>query len=102
MRILSLLILAPITSRPPTTAPTPNPTSRFFEMSVLKSFDLGGSPLLRYLPRVGFSSIDDPHTNDVAFFGLGAAHEPFRVELRNYDFGVLDSQVLSGRHIYDF
>ena len=70
-------------------------------MSVLKSFDLGGSQLLRYPPRVGSASIDDLHTNDGSFFGLGAAHEPFRVELRNYDFGVLDSQVLSVSHIYD-
>jgi len=73
-----------------------------FEMSVLKSFDLGGPPLLRYTARIGFASIDDPHTDDGAFFGLGVAHEPFRVELRNYDFGVFDSQVFSVSYIYDF
>ena len=31
MLILSLLILASITSQAPTTAPTPNPTSRFLK-----------------------------------------------------------------------
>lgn len=80
----------------------PKPDQPVFEMSVLKSFKLGGPPLLRYTARVGFASIDDPHTDDGAFFGLGVAHEPFRVELRNYDFGVFDSQVLSVSYIYDF
>lgn len=80
----------------------PKPDQPVFEMSVLKSFDLGGPPLLRYTARVGFASIDDPHTDDGAFFGLGVAHEPFRVELRNYDFGVFDSQVFSVSYIYDF
>ena len=80
----------------------PKPDQPVFEMSVLKSFDLGGPPLLRYTARVGFASIDDPHTDDGAFFGLGVAHDPFRVELRNYDFGVFDSQVLSVSYIYDF
>ena len=78
------------------------PDQPVFEMSVMKSFNLGGPPLLRYTARVGFASIDDPHTDDGAFFGLGVAHEPFRVELRNYDFGVFDSQVLSVSYIYDF
>ena len=80
----------------------PKPDQPVFEMSVLKSFNLGGPPLLRYTARVGFASIDDPHTDDSTFFGLGVAHEPFRVELRNYDFGVFDSQVLSVSYIYDF
>lgn len=80
----------------------PKPDQPVFEMSVLKSFDLGGPPLLRYTARVGFASIDDPHTDDGAFFGVGVSHEPFRVELRNYDFGVFDSQVLSVSYIYDF
>jgi len=78
------------------------PDQPVFEMSVLKSFNLGGPPLLRYTARVGFASIDDPHTDDGAFFGVGVSHEPFRVELRNYDFGVFDSQVLSVSYIYDF
>jgi hypothetical protein len=78
------------------------PGQPVFEMSVLKSFNLGGPPLLRYTARVGFASIDDPHTDDGAFFGVGVSHEPFRVELRNYDFGVFDSQVLSVSYIYDF
>ncbi|CAI8214808.1 MAG: Uncharacterised protein [Alphaproteobacteria bacterium] len=88
----------------PTTNNSTNrkPDQPVFEMSVLKSFKLGGPPLLRYTARVGFASIDDPHTDDGAFFGLGVAHEPFRVELRNYDFGVFDSQVLSVSYIYDF
>ena len=80
----------------------PKPDQPVFEMSVPKSFDLGGPPLLRYTARVGFASIDDPHTDDGAFFGVGVSHEPFRVELRNYDFGVFDSQVLSVSYIYDF
>lgn len=80
----------------------PKPDQPVFEMSVLKSFKLGGPPLLRYTARVGFASIDDPHTDDSTFFGVGVAHEPFRVELRNYDFGVFDSQVLSVSYIYDF
>lgn len=80
----------------------PKPDQAVFEMSVLKSFDLGGPPLLRYTARVGFASIDDPHTDDGAFFGVGVSHEPFRVELRNYDFGVFESQVLSVSYIYDF
>lgn len=80
----------------------PKPDQPVFEMSVLKSFNLGGPPLLRYTARVGFASIDDPHTDDGAFFGVGVSHEPFRVELRNYDFGVFDSQVLSVSYIYDF
>ncbi|MBL6641885.1 MAG: hypothetical protein ISQ24_05310 [PS1 clade bacterium] len=80
----------------------PKPDQPVFEMSVLKSFDLGGPPLLRYTARVGFASIDDPHTDDGAFFGVGVSHEPFRVELRNYDFGVFDSQVMSVSYIYDF
>lgn len=78
------------------------PGQPVFEMSVLKSFNLGGPPLLRYTARVGFASIDDPHTDDGAFFGVGVSHEPFRVELRNYDFGVFDSQVLSVSYICDF
>lgn len=69
----------------------PKPDQPVFEMSLLKSFNLGGPPLLRYTARVGFASIDDPHTDDGAFFGVGVSHEPFRVELRNYDFGVFDS-----------
>jgi hypothetical protein len=80
----------------------PKPDQPVFEMSVLKSFNLDGPPLLRYTARVGFASIDDPHTDDGAFFGVGVSHEPFRVELRNYDFGVFDSQVLSVSYIYDF
>ena len=80
----------------------PKPDQPVFEMSVLKSFNLGGPPLLRYTARVGFASIDDPHTDDGAFFGVGVSHEPFHVELRNYDFGVFDSQVLSVSYIYDF
>lgn len=80
----------------------PKPDQPVFEMSVLKSFNLGGPPLLRYTARIGFASIDDPHTDDSTFFGVGVAHEPFRVELRNYDFGVFDSQVFSVSYIYDF
>ncbi len=78
------------------------PDQPVFEMSVLKSFNLGGPPLLRYTARVGFASIDDPHTDDSTFFGVGVSHEPFRVELRNYDFGTFDSQVFSVSYIYDF
>lgn len=78
------------------------PDQPAFKMSVLKSFNLGGPPLLRYSTRVGFASIDDPHTDDSTFFGLGVAHESFRVELLNYDFGMFDSQVLSVSYIYDF
>ena len=81
---------------------TPKPDQPVFEMSVLKSFNLGGPPLLRYTARIGFASIDDPHTDDSTFFGVGVAHEPFRLELRNYDFGVFDSQVFSVSYIYDF
>ena len=80
----------------------PKPDQPVFEMSVLKSFDFGGPPLLRYTARVGFASIDDPETDDGAFFGIGVAHEPFRVELRQYDFGVFDSQVLQVSYICDF
>ena len=80
----------------------PKPDQPVFEMSVLKGFDLGGPPLMRFTARLGFASIDDPHTDDGAFFGVGVSHEPFRVELRNYDFGVFDSQVLSVSYIYDF
>ncbi len=80
----------------------PKPDQPAFEMSVLKGFDLGGPPLLRYTARVGFASIDDPHTGDGAFFGIGVAHEPFRVELRQYDFEVFESQVLQVSYIYDF
>lgn len=80
----------------------PKPDQPAFEMSVLKSFDLGGPPLLRYTARIGFASIDDPHTEDSTFFGIGVSHEPFRVELRNYDFDVFESQVLSVSYIYDF
>ena len=60
----------------------PQPDQPVFEMSVLKGFKLGGPPLLRYTLRAGFASIDDPHTDDGGFFGIGVAHEPFRVELR--------------------
>ncbi|MGC6535350.1 MAG: hypothetical protein ACON4V_07390 [Parvibaculales bacterium] len=85
-----------------TSGTNPKPDQPVFEMSVLKGFKLGGPPLLRYTARVGFASIDDPHTDDGAFFGIGVAHEPFRVELRQYDFGVFDSQVLQVSYIYDF
>lgn len=84
------------------TGTSPKPDQPVFEMSVLKGFDLGGPPLMRFTARVGFASIDDPETDDGAFFGVGVSHEPFRVELRNYDFGVFDSQVLSVSYIYDF
>ena len=84
------------------TGTSPKPDQPVFEMSVLKSFNLGGPPLLRYTARVGFASIDDPETDNSTFFGVGVAHEPFRVELRNYDFGIFDSQVLSVSYIYDF
>lgn len=98
-----LAILNGAYDQPDSTGNTsPKPDQPVFEMSVLKSFKLGGPPLLRYTARVGFASIDDPHTDDGAFFGVGVAHEPFRVELRNYDFGVFDSQVLSVSYIYDF
>lgn len=80
----------------------PKPDQPVFEMSVMKGFKLGGPPLLRYTARVGFASIDDPHTDDGAFFGFGVAHDPFRVELRQYDFGVFKSQVLQVSYIYDF
>lgn len=80
----------------------PKPDQPVFEMSVLKGFKLGGPPLLRYTARLGFASIDDPITDDGAFFGIGVAHDPFRVELRQYDFGVFESQVLSVSYIYDF
>jgi hypothetical protein len=80
----------------------PKPDQPVFEMSVLKSFNLGGPPLLRYTAREGFASMDDPHTDDGAFFGIGVSHEPFRVEMRNYDFGVFDNQALSVSYIYDF
>ena len=80
----------------------PKPDQPVFEMSVLKGFKLGGPPLLRYTLRAGFASIDDPHTDDGGFFGIGVAHEPFRVELRQYDFGVFDSQVLQVSYVYDF
>lgn len=64
---------------------------------------LGSGPLLlHYTARVGFASIDDPETDNSTFFGVGVAHEPFRVELRNYDFGIFDSQVLSVSYICDF
>lgn len=71
-------------------------------MSVMKSFDFGGPPLLHYTARVGFASIDDERAGDGSFFGLGVAHEPFRVEPRNYDFDVFESQVISVSYIYDF
>lgn len=80
----------------------PKPDQLAFEMSVMKGFDWGGPPLLRYTARLGFASIDDPATDDRAFFGLGVAHDPFRVELRHYDFDVFESQVLSVSYIYDF
>lgn len=80
----------------------PKPDQPVFEMSLLKGFDWGGPPLLRYTARLGFASIDDPDTDDGAFFGIGVAHEPFRVELRQYDFGVFESQVLQVSYIYDF
>lgn len=80
----------------------PKPDQPVFEMSVMKGFDWGGPPLLRYTARLGFASIDDPATDDRAFFGLGVAHDPFRVELRHYDFDVFESQVLSVSYIYDF
>lgn len=80
----------------------PKPDQPVFEMSVLKGFKLGGPPLLRYTLRAGFASIDDPHTDDGGFFGIGVAHEPFRVELRQYDFGVFDSQVLQVQYVCDF
>ena len=83
-------------------AVTQNLINQFFEMSVMKGFDWGGPPLLRYTARLGFASIDDPATDDRAFFGLGVAHDPFRVELRHYDFDVFESQVLSVSYIYDF
>lgn len=89
--------------QPDTTGNTsPKPDQPVFEMSVLKSFNLGGPPLLRYTARVGFASIDDRHAENSTFFGVGVSHEPFRVELRNYDFDVFDSQVLSVSYIYDF
>ena len=78
------------------------PDQPVFEASVMKSFKLGGPPLLRYTARLGFASIDDPHTENSTFFGLGVAHEPFRVELRNYDFDVFESQVISVSYIYEF
>ena len=80
----------------------PKPDQPVFEMSVLKGFKLGGPPLLRYTARVGFASIDDPNTDDSTFFGLGIAHNPFRIELRQYDFDIFESQVLSVSYIYDF
>ena len=73
-----------------------------FEMSVLKGFDLGGPPLLRYTLRAGFASIDDPHADDTGFFGVGIAHEPFRAEFRSYDFETFKSDVFSVSYIYDF
>lgn len=79
----------------------PKPDQPVFEMSVLKGFKSGGPPLLRLTARLGFASIDDPNTDDGAFFGVGVAHEPFRVELRQYDFGVFESQVLQVSYIYD-
>lgn len=63
---------------------------------------MGGPPLMRLTAHLGFTSIDDRETDDGAFFGVGVSHEPFRVELRNYDFGVFDSQVLSVSYICDF
>jgi hypothetical protein len=83
-------------------SPNQQPNQPVFEMSVLKGFKLGGPPLLRYTLRAGFASIDDSHTDDGGFFGIGVAHEPFRVELRQYDFGVFESQVLQVSYIYDF
>lgn len=78
------------------------PEDPAFEFSLMKGFNLGGPPLLRYTARIGFASIDDEHAGDGSFFGLGIAHEPFRVELRNYEFDNFESQVLSVSYIYDF
>lgn len=74
-----------------------------FEVSAVKSFDWGnGPPLLRYTARIGYATIDDPNTDDNIFFGVGIGHDPFRVELRQYDFGVFESQVLAFTYLYDF
>lgn len=87
---------------PSGTGPTPKPDQPAFEMSLLKGLDLGGPPLLRYTLRAGFASIDDPNTDDGAFFGFGVSHEPFRAEFRSYDFGTFESDVFSVSYIYDF
>ena len=69
----------------------------------MKSFDWGnGPPLLRYTARIGYATIDDPNTDDNIFFGVGIGYDPFRVELRQYDFGVFESQVLAFTYLYDF
>lgn len=81
---------------------SPKPDQPVFEMSVAKAFDFGGPPLLRYTARVGFASIDDPHTEDATFFGVGVQHEPFRLEFRNYDFDVFTSEAVTLSYIYDF
>ena len=73
---------------------SPKPDQPVFEMSVLKSFNLGGPPLLRYTARVGQAFIDDPNTDDSTFFGIGISHAPFRAEIRQYDFGNFESQVI--------
>jgi hypothetical protein len=78
------------------------PEDPIFEMSVLKSFDLGGPPLLRYTARFGLAFGDDKKAGDGTLFAVGVAHEPFRVELRNYEFDNFESQVLSVSYIYDF
>jgi len=81
---------------------SPKPDQPAFEMSLMKGFDLGGPPLMRYTLRAGFASIDDPNADDSGFFGIGIAHEPFRAEFRSYDFGTFESGVFSVSYIYDF
>lgn len=80
----------------------PKPDQPIYEVSAMKSFDWGGPPLLRYTARIGYATLDDPDTDDNIFFGVGVGHDPFRVELRQYDFGVFESQVLAFTYLYDF
>lgn len=80
----------------------PKPDQPVFEVSAFKSFDWGGPPLLRYTARIGCAILDDPDADDNVFFGIGLGHDPFRVELRQYDFDVFESQVLAFTYVYDF
>ena len=80
----------------------PKPDQPVFEVSAFKSFDWGGPPLLRYTARIGYAILDDPDADDNVFFGIGLGHDPFRVELRQYDFDVFESQVLAFTYVYDF
>ncbi len=84
------------------TSGDPKPDQPVLEASIAKGFQSSMTGDLRYMARVGVATMDDPRTETNAFFGVGIERGPFRIEYREYDFDVFESNVVALSYVYNF